>query len=316
MSQYRTLFLIADPAMRRTPAFDEAARLAEKTGARLHACIFAYDHALATANLFSPTAAAPARSDYLQRLQGWLDIEADALRARGVQVTTAAVWAHPRQEEMLAQIGELAPDLVLKDVHHEPLLKRVLMTPLDWRLLRLCPAPLLLVSGNTRRAPRRIVAAVDPTRLGLELDQDAFNDDIIKAAQGLALQCDAELHLAFAFQPLPQEYAAADFQALIPRDLYDTMEQTQRERFEGFADRYGVPAERRHFLGGPPGEALARLAAQSGIDVIVLGSVHRTGVERLMMGSTAEVILDRVPCSVLAIKPGGFAAEVRRQPSA
>ena len=55
-------------------------------------------------------------------------------------------------------------------------------------------------------------------------------------------------------------------------------------------------------LEGNPGEVISRYAADSGINMIVMGTHGRTGQERLLMGSVAEQTLRNAPCSVLVVK--------------
>lgn len=55
-------------------------------------------------------------------------------------------------------------------------------------------------------------------------------------------------------------------------------------------------------LEGDPAAEIARHAAASGVDVIVIGTHGRTGVDRLMMGSVAERVMRDAPCSVLVVK--------------
>jgi len=42
------------------------------------------------------------------------------------------------------------------------------------------------------------------------------------------------------------------------------------------------------------------------IDVMVMGAVSRRGLDRIFLGSTAERVLDRLPCDLLIVKPEGF----------
>jgi len=66
------------------------------------------------------------------------------------------------------------------------------------------------------------------------------------------------------------------------------------------------------FLEGDPAAEIARYAADAGIDVIVIGTHGRTGVDRLVMGSVAEKVTREAPCSVLVVKlPKGAAAPER-----
>ena len=52
------------------------------------------------------------------------------------------------------------------------------------------------------------------------------------------------------------------------------------------------------------------LARQLEVDLIVMGTVARTGIPGFIIGNTAEAILNQIECSVLALKPGGFVSPV------
>src|SRR5262249_37151211 len=69
----------------------------------------------------------------------------------------------------------------------------------------------------------------------------------------------------------------------------------------------------RHvFLLGDPATEIVRYARDSGIDLIVMGTHGRTGLERLLMGSVAEKVMRDAPCSVLVVKlPKGIAVPER-----
>ena len=67
---------------------------------------------------------------------------------------------------------------------------------------------------------------------------------------------------------------------------------------------------RTHLVKGWPRKEIPSLAKQLEADVIVMGTVARTGVPGFIMGNTAEMILNQIDCSVLAIKPPGFETPV------
>jgi nucleotide-binding universal stress UspA family protein len=52
------------------------------------------------------------------------------------------------------------------------------------------------------------------------------------------------------------------------------------------------------------------LSRQLEADLIVMGTVARTGIPGFIMGNTAEAILNQIDCSVLAVKPPGFVTPV------
>ena len=45
---------------------------------------------------------------------------------------------------------------------------------------------------------------------------------------------------------------------------------------------------------------------EKSIEVVVMGTIARTGIPGLLIGNTAEEVINQVDCSVLAIKPEGF----------
>jgi nucleotide-binding universal stress UspA family protein len=55
-------------------------------------------------------------------------------------------------------------------------------------------------------------------------------------------------------------------------------------------------------LVGKPSHDMCKIAEKSGVDLIVIGSHGRTGLEKLLMGSVAESILKSVKVPVLVVK--------------
>lgn len=63
------------------------------------------------------------------------------------------------------------------------------------------------------------------------------------------------------------------------------------------------------FLEGDPAAEIVRYAADAGIDLIVMGTHGRSGLDRLLVGSVTEKVMRESPCSVMAVKlPRGVPA--------
>lgn len=295
MSQYQHLLLIIHLALRHSPAIDHAAALARASGARLH--IAALIPALKLLSLLEEGDREKARERYLQDHRDWLSDQARHLRGSGVVVTTEVAWADDMEQDILDHVKALQPDLLIKEIQQESALKRTFFTPLDWHLLRHCPVPVYLVGGTHHALPRKIVAAVDAAAGGPENSE--LNDRIIQQASSLAIQCDAELHLLFACD-IREDCLEELGGSLKLSELTQQLRKELEKSFLKFAGRYGVPANRRHFILGHPVSALSEFANKHDVDVIVLGRVQYHGMEKLL-GSTTEHILYQVPCSVLAV---------------
>ncbi|WP_339544396.1 universal stress protein [Pseudomonas sp. RA_35y_Pfl2_P32] len=296
MSQYQRLLLIINPALRQSPAIHQAGALAGASGASLH--IVGLIKSLGILTLLEGDDWASARASYLQEQDVWLQAQADQLRASGVEVTAYTTWSEDVKSDILEHVSELQPDLLIKQVQQEPLLKRTFFTPMDWHLLRYCPVPTYLVGDQARGLPRKIVAAIDSAND--QPQNQKLNERILKQAERLALQCDAELHLITACDITADFLGDLDGAGLALSDLTRQLRQDLENAFLNTAEHFGVAPERRHFIKGDPVQVLAEFAHQHQVDVLVLGRNQSRGLEKLI-GSTTEHLLYQASCSVLAV---------------
>ncbi len=65
-----------------------------------------------------------------------------------------------------------------------------------------------------------------------------------------------------------------------------------------------------HLIEGDAKQIVPTIARDLDVDLIVMGTVARTGIAGFFMGNTAESILTRLDCSVLTVKPPGFICPV------
>ena len=281
--------------MRHSPAMERAIALADATGAALHIAVFIEDFDLMRLMSNSEQLRESCRQENLQ----WLKDEAELMRRKGINVTTEVALTRDPLQEILGHVAEMQPDLIIKDVHHESALKRVFVTPLDWQLLRECPPPVHLVSEVRCPLPRVIVAAVDPSHPEGQIS--GINDSVIQAANELATQCDAELHMLYAYELTHTHFSDAGAGAVTMPGFSNDVRRSLEKCFIALAGRHGVPPERQHFIAGPPTKAMAEFATHTRADVFVMGNTHHKGVDKLI-GSTTEHVLYKVSCSVLAIK--------------
>lgn len=171
-------------------------------------------------------------------------------------------------------------------------------------MLRECPVPLHFVSHLQHALPRKIVAAVDPFHRDDQY-QDV-NDRILHEATKLASACNAELEVVYAHDlssigadEFNFDQSSTFFSSSKAKTLFDA----QGTALNELAGRNGIPAERQHMIMGNPAKVLASYAETHGIDVIVMGRIgHRGGLGRLI-GSTAEQLLYKMPCSVWVVSP-------------
>jgi nucleotide-binding universal stress UspA family protein len=66
-----------------------------------------------------------------------------------------------------------------------------------------------------------------------------------------------------------------------------------------------------HHLRGKPENVIPEFVKETEIDILVMGTIARTGIPGFFIGNTAENIMQTLPCSVLALKPQGFVSPVK-----
>lgn len=298
MGQYQRLLLIADQTLQQSPALLRAVALAKVSGAVLD--IRAFVEPVPVVHLWEEKTDDAGYQRYMRRYRRWVADEVEQLGGQGLDVSVEVVFTTHPLLDILKTVEELKPDLLIKDVTLEPVLKRVFITPLDCHLLRECPVPVHLVNQARYSLPHRVVAAVDPFDPSTQIN--GLNDTIIQTANALALQCDAPLHLLYAYDLSPA------FNADSPLvgggwgvDFIEELRQSLHQAFVTLADRHGVPPERRHFVMGLPVPVISEFVEQYLADVVVMGTVHRVGIDRLI-GSNTERALYSVPGSILAVR--------------
>lgn len=299
MGQYERLLLVADQTLHQSAAMLRAIALAKASGAVLD--VRAFVSPVPITHLWEEKIDDVDAQRYQRRYRRWVADELEQLSNQGLDGTVDVVFSSHPLLDILKTVHVLKPDLLIKDVRLEPALKRVFITPLDCHLLRECPIPVHLVNQIRYALPHRVVAAVDPFDPDTQIS--GLNDVIIRSANALAVQCDVPLHLLCAYD------LSAAFNGDAPminggwnEDLANELRQTLHQAFVALADRHGVPPERRHFVMGHPVQVIHEFVEQYLADVVVMGTVHRVGIERVI-GSTTERALYSVPGSILAVKP-------------
>ena len=188
------------------------------------------------------------------------------------------------------------------DMHDRVRIHEVTVLANDWHVLRKCPCPLMLVNRLAQALPSRIIAAVEPGMA--EHREGHLNQRIIAAAKDIAGLAGTTVELAYAFDglsPASSSRQPSHFSSLA--EAYDTVRQKHVDRFMRLAEHHEVPSNRCHVLYGEPWPMLSNLAHDPLHDLLVLGTIQRSSLDRLLIGSTAERILDEARCDILAIKP-------------
>lgn len=318
MANVKTILVDVEPRDSDHPELERAHQLAAASGASVYLLLTAYDQSLTGGVLTNREALEEARRKYLRELRAWLAERAGVLEADGLRTRTEVLWHSPRYDSLLSRADELQADVIVRAAHESSAMGRLFFGAADWELVRRARQPVWIVKKrlNLRDSGARVLAAVDPAhpgekQAGLDRRLVAAGDRIVKLFGG-------ELHVFHAYRPAAAvtPVAATGHQAALPAlavgpELIEELRALRRSQLDELATPFGVPPERVHLVAGDTRAALEERVAALGIDVVLAGAVARGRIERLLIGSTAERILDAVDCDVVVIKPEGLAAAPR-----
>lgn len=306
----RILVAVKNPRQKNCPATAKAAVLARALGARLE--LF---HAISEPVAFDAfSAEAMEKHQQTQHARHLTRLEAIAtgLRKSGIKVSTAVEWDHPPHEALVRHARRVRADLIVAQRHAGEHVARWLLRYTDWELLRQSPVPVLLVKKPRPWQRPAILAAVDPTHA---FDKTARLDHaILQLGTDVTTATRGALHVLHAYSPTPLGLSAADLRAsdASQRIARHSAQQAgaRLEKTLRTARLGKLAKDRRHLIPLHPADAIPLLAKQQRCDIVIMGALARSGLKRLLVGNTAERILDELPCDLLIVKPPGFATSV------
>ena len=300
----KLILVVLDPTAEAQPALDKAALLARRTGARLRLFCCDRDPRMVLRRLLDPEALSAGRAAFLAGRRDGLAGLAEPWAAAGIEVEIEAAWDGPVHAAVLREVGLCEPDLVVKDTHWHGPLRLGLFTSTDWYLIQDCPVPLLLAKPGPWAPRPRVVAAVDPGHPGDPAD--VLDHAILRAAERVVADVDGELAVVHAFLPVdPALLAAAPGMPVAgipaagqaPEDLRSRAGATLAALLEG----HRCPAAAVHLVEGNAVDALPEFCTGHRADLLVAGSMSRSRVYQRVIGSTAERLLDQIPCDLLVV---------------
>lgn len=183
---------------------------------------------------------------------------------------------------------------------------------LSMRLVRKCPCPVwIMKSGSTNF--KRILAAVDVARKSPETSK--LNRKIIEIAHSLAQREGGKVHYLHSWR---WEYEAM---LMGPRIrvtvgevdwIKEKILSERRSSFLSLLDENHIQYEdwQVHLTEGVINEVIQQTIEDLNIDVVVMGSVARSGIPGLLIGNKAEKLLNAINRTVLTVKPDGFQSPV------
>ena len=210
--------------------------------------------------------------------------------------------------EIIRQVLRHKHDLVIVGARHVHGLRRVLFGSTAMKLLRKCPCPVWVTKPGLESDAMNVLVASDLTPIGVEaLSLGLSLRELAGARVHVfhAVQYPLELHWSTG---IPDDATNAYHQKARAEALYDLQRQLDLASEGDSTD--GVSLHVADVVGVPDINILHFIQDHK-IDLLVIGTMARSGIAGMLTGNTAESLLPELSCSVLAIKPTDFVCPVQ-----
>ncbi len=199
-------------------------------------------------------------------------------------------------------------DLVVKAADQKTALAAVVFGSDDIRLLHHCPCPVMIIKPARQKKFRRILAAVDP--VAHTNPQHQLNTRIMDTAISLAELEMADLYVLHVWELEFEKHRGIDREANNMAAIATAARQGSQRRMDELVEDYTHVPLKDFLIKGKPHKLIPKFIDDNDIDLLVMGTVARSGIPGFIVGNTAERILNNIDCSVLALKPPGWNPQI------
>ncbi|MEY3666625.1 MAG: hypothetical protein RL572_165 [Pseudomonadota bacterium] len=285
MSLYKNLFVVIDPTRPDQPALARAMAVSQRSKARVTAFSAVYKPVEQMLDASSRKAGKQAE------LKNWEKQVKDLVapyKAKGLKVKQDTYWTADWYAAVSRAALRAEADLVIKSTFRHGKLQRLLHSTSDFTIMRHSPAPVLLVRERKSFSGKVILAALD--LVSKDEGHMGLNNAVVKNAREMAEFTGLPLHVIAAVPARP------DFSHLLAG-----LEDHPGGEIAALADSFGVALNHFHVQRGDAKRVIVEKANALKADIVVLGVSARSGVQGVLVGSTAQKILDKLDCDVLAV---------------
>ncbi|MGB2909072.1 MAG: universal stress protein [Anaerolineales bacterium] len=236
-----------------------------------------------------------------------------SIQQAGVQVSSKVLSGSPFLE-IIREVLRGGYDLVMITAEGRRGLKEALFGSTTMHLMRQCPCPVWVMKPDQPKHYSHILAAVDPTPFYEQ--RNALNIQVLDLATSLAHRERCELLIIHTYTSTLESYVRSG-RISVPKSKLDAwareLRDTRRRSLGELLQLYDLENLKHqvYMLKGEAGILIPALAAARDVELIVMGTLSRSGVAGFFIGNTAEKVLRQVDCSVLTVKPEGFITPVK-----
>ncbi|MEF1172237.1 universal stress protein UspE [Vibrio sinaloensis] len=305
MSIYNKILVVADINKDEQPALARAMQLAAKSRSPSQVTFFLsiYDFSYDMTSMLSIDERDAMRRGVIGQREQWMRKIAQDYLLDGVEFDVRVVWHNRPYEAIIAEVFGGEHDIVIKGTRKHDVLESVIFTPTDWHLLRKCPCPVLLVKNQDWPEDASIIASV---HVGSENETHLnLNDSMVEQLNSLTERLGAKPYLVNAY-PVTPANITIELPEFDPATYTDAVRGHHLTAMKALRQKHGYDNEQTVVEQGLPEDIIPEVAQRLNAAMVIIGTTGRTGLSAVFIGNTAEHVIDKINCDVLALKPQGY----------
>ena len=296
------ILVFLDPTENNWPVVTKAEQLASLWQAHLVLCSISFEPALSryAIGLDDTDSAHDPRARLLAAETDKLNAIAQRIQQQGLSVAVTARWAKHAWSALEEVLSEQPFDLIIKGTHLQSPIQRTLFSSTDWDLMRCSSVPVLLVKDQPWPMHQlNLTACVDPSTS--DHPNNELNDAILQQAKAWQDTLGGSLKILHVFDPTP---FLVYMEPPVPdtTEISDALAEQHQSALHQLLARCELSPSLGQLEAGSPLHVIPQWVTQNETHVALLGAQNRAGLNRWLMGHTAEKILDRIACDILVVK--------------
>ncbi|MEP0354950.1 universal stress protein UspE [Paraglaciecola sp.] len=307
--QYNKILAVIEPDSEQQKSLSRALEIARMNQASITAFLCIYDFAYEMTTMLSMDERENMRQAVVDDRTDWLkNLVAKTLGREFVKVDIKIIWHNRPYESIIHEVLKNGHDLIVKGTQQHDTLESVIFTPTDWHIMRKAPVPVLLVKEHDWPKGGKIIAAIN---VGADDDDHiSLNNQVTKHANSFGCLLASDVYLVNAYPSTPINIVV-NIPNFDPSKHQETVKIYHEDCMVKHGKEYQIPSEQCHVGMGLPEDVIPDCASKLDAELVVLGTVGRQGISAALIGNTAEHVIDRLNCDVLAIKPDRFESPIK-----
>lgn len=281
------------------PALHRAVFLAEKLNTKLVLASCVYDRSYEMSKLLNSSQREVLKEQVinaqLQKLHEYINQYTNLHN-----VESDVVWHKHIHKGILYIADKVKADLIVKSTKAHDKWSQKIFTPIDWNILRHSNVNVLLVKNHKWPQNGNVVAAI-----GLNANDAAhecLSEQVTLESKAICELIGGSLNLVNSFIGAPV-HISLEVPQLDPDTYNSNIKQHREVLMHELAKKHGIDAAHQYVTEGLPDDVIPNLCSKLNAELLILGSVGRKGVKAALLGNTAELIIDKIQCDTLVIKP-------------